>query len=146
MKIYVDNLDMRDFKKINILDNCIKKRTEFFLIHTHEGIFRIDSGTNDIQKLNFIDKHSERIQIKQWKCILDHSNTEYISEIYQIPIVYSIEKITEEIYTLRDKSPLKFVVLKYDNQLLRDFYFVCHEDIKNELIQEDFLSFLSGIN
>jgi hypothetical protein len=146
MKIYVDNLDMRDFKKIKILDSCIKKTAEFFLLYTQEGIFRIDSGTNNMQKMNFIDKHCEHIQIKEWKCIVDHSNTEYISEIYQIPILYSTEKIIEETYTLRDKSPLKFVVLKYDNLLLRDFYFICHEDIKNELIQEDFLSFLSDIN
>lgn len=146
MKIYVDNLDMRDFKKIKILDSCIKKVTDFFLIHTQEGIFKIDAGTNDLQKMNLIDKPCEHIQIKQWECIVDNSKTEYISDIYQIPIVYSIEKITEETYTLRDKSPLKFVVQKYDNLLLRDFYFVCYEDIKNELIQEDFLSFLSGIN
>lgn len=146
MKIYVDNLDMRDFKKIKILDSCIKKTADFFLLYTQDGIFRIDSGTNNMQKMNFIDKHCERFQIKEWKCIVDHSNTEYISEIYQIPIVYSTEKIIEETYTLRDKSPLKFVVLKYDNLLLRDFYFICHEDIKNELIQEDFLSFLSDIN
>lgn len=146
MKIYVDNLDMRDLKKMKILDGCIKKKSEFFLIHTQEGIFRIDSGTNDMQRMNFIDKHCERIQIKQWECIVDYSNTEYISEIYQIPIVYSVDKIIEETYILRDKSPVKCVVLKYDNLLLRDFYFVCHEDIKNELIQEDFLSFLSEIN
>jgi hypothetical protein len=29
---------------------------------------------------------------------------------------------------------------------LRDFYFICAEDIKNKLIQEDILSFLSEIN
>jgi len=146
MKIYINNLDFKDFKKINILERCIKKENKLFFIYTDEGIFRIDYGTNDLQKLNFIDKHNECVQIKQWECIIDHSVTEYVSEIYQIPIVYGVEKITEETYILRDKSPLKLVVLKYDNQLLRDFYFICHEDIKNELIQEDILSFLSEIN
>ena len=147
MKLYVKNLDFRDFKKMKILEKCIKKNKEFCLIHTQEGIFRIDLGTNDMQKMKFNDKYNDNIQINKWDCIIDHSQTEYISEIYQIPIVYSVEKIIEETYTLRDKSPLKFVVLKYENdQTLRDFYFICYEDINNELIQEDFLSFLSEIN
>ena len=147
MKLYVKNLDFRDFKKMKILEKCIKKKKEFCLIHTQEGVFRIDFGTNDMQKIKFIDKYNDSIQINKWDCIVDHSQTEYISEIYQIPIVHSVEKIIEETYTLRDKSPLKFVVFKYENdQTLRDFYFICYEDINNELIQEDFLSFLSEIN
>ena len=146
MKIYINNLDFKDFKKINILERCIKKEKKIFFIYTQEGIFRIDYGTNDLQRLNFIDKDNERIQINRWECIIDNSLTEYVSEIYQIPIVYGVEKIIEETYVLRENSPLKLVVLKYDNQLLRDFYFICAEDIKNKLIQEDILSFLSEIN
>lgn len=149
MKIYLD-LPISVIKIIEKkLGNYIKTTKKFYEIYTQEGMFRIENDTNQLFKLKIgdIDNH-EIVKLGNWDCIIDKSIIEYVNEIYQIPILNGIVNMIEETYKISNKSLLTFVILRYQSDHARDFYFTLDdkEDINNKFIQEEILSFLSLIN
>ena len=146
MKLYIDNIDIKKLHNLKNLDSYKKNINYFILIYTHEGNFKINYGTNNLQKIKYIDGTNETIQIDKWKCIIDKSYIEYINNYYQIPILHNYEKIIEETYKFTEKSSLTLIILKYENHLIKDLYFVCKDNINNKIIQNELISFLLEIN
>lgn len=141
MKYYIADIKVFDIEKMKQLSTCIKKENDYILIFSLSGIFKIDKYNNEIQQILYKDKSVNPIEIKNYNILEDLSETIY-SDVSQIPLEHFSKKIREEVYMMREKAFLKFVILKNNDEII-DFYFESEEQINNPLIVEDLASFLS---
>lgn len=141
MKYYIADIKVFDIEKMKQLSTCIKKENDYILIFSLSGIFKIDKYNNEIQQILYKDKSVNPIKIKNYNILEDLSETIY-SDVSQIPLEHFSKKIREEVYMMREKAFLKFVILKNNDEII-DFYFESEEQINNPLIVEDLASFLS---
>jgi hypothetical protein len=99
-----------------------------------------------LTKLTYIDNNAEEVKIDKWRVFIDKSKQTLTNDIWRIPYEYKIAKVHEETYVLREKSELKFIILRNtDTKSIMDFYFTFEGDIENFSFKEDILTFLSEI-
>jgi hypothetical protein len=147
MKYYISDLKITNIDKMYTLKTCIKKEEHYTLIFSLEGIFKIKknnkNSNNVIQKINYKDKEPTHLKINAYDFLKDNSECFY-TDVSQIPMEHFSQKIKMETYTLRENSPLKFIIIKdcNNNNNIIDFYFDTNE-LDNKYIIEDLLIFLS---
>ena len=99
-----------------------------------------------LTKITYIDNNAEEVKIDKWRVFIDTSKQTLTNDNWRIPYEYKIAKVHEETYLLREKSELKFVILRnIETKNIMDFYFTFEGDIENFSFKEDILTFLSGI-
>lgn len=141
MKYYIADIKVVDIEKMEQLSRCIKNENNYILIFSLSGIFKIDKNNDKIQQILHNDKPINQIKINNFDILEDLSETIY-SDVSQIPVDHFTKNIKEQVYTMREKALLKFIVLKNNDEII-DFYFESEEQINNPLIVEDLASFLS---
>jgi len=148
MKYYISDLKISNIDKMYTLKTCIKKEEHYTLIFSLEGIFKIKknnkNSNNVIQKIIYKDNEITHLKINTYDFLKDNSEYFY-TDISQIPMEHFSQKIKMETYTLRENSPLKFIIIKdcnNNNNNIIDFYFDTNE-LDNKYIIEDLLLFMS---
>ena len=118
----------------------------YYSIFSLDGIFKLSPEKNILYKLYCNDSNIEYSNICGYDAIIDNSEITYSNISYQIPFNHISKRFVRETYLLREKSELKFIVLKdLDDDKVLDFYFVFDGCMKNVLFKEDMLTFLSKI-
>jgi hypothetical protein len=152
MRYYISNLKAFEIKKMDVLNNCIKKNDYYTLIFSLDGIFKLNKNTKTFKKCLYKDIESKPIILNEnkdntYELLEDNSECNYI-DYFQIPKEHFSKKIKSETYTLRENAMLKFVIIKEDttdstiNNII-DFYFDTNDSIHNKFIIEDISCFLS---
>ena len=129
MKIYVNE------KKINInqLNEYIKQISNYKLIYSDDGIFKILK--DNIYKINIIDKPITSCYIDGYHLLIDNSIITYDKDITTIPLKHKMINITEICCKLSRELSIKIL---YENNSLIDYYFetkIIDNNIKNTLIE-----------
>lgn len=148
MKYYISNLKICDVKKMDILNRCIKIVDIYLLIFSLDGIFEINqnSNTKSIKKIINNDAEIKTIKINETYLLLQDNSQQIYVDSFQIPYNHAHIKIRKETYSMRENTPLKFVIVKNDiNEDIIDFYFYMdtNDSITNSFIHEDIITFLS---
>lgn len=145
MKYYISDLKVFDVEKMNktILINYFKRVEDYSFIFSLDGIFKVNSTSKTIQKIIYKDNTIKSIKLDNYELLEDNSEYSYI-DCFQIPYEHFSKKIREETYSMRENTPLKFIIIKDDtNNDIIDFYFYTNDSIYNPLIIKDIEAFLS---
>ena len=145
MRLYFIDLKENQIKQMS-LEKCIKNVKEYSFLISLEGVYKTIKTSDSFTKLTYIDNNAEEVKIGKWRVFIDKSKQTLTNDIWRIPYEYKIAKVHEETYVLREKSELKFIILRNtDTKSIMDFYFTFEGDIENFSFKEDILTFLSEI-
>ena len=146
VRIYFQNISEKHIG--DIISECsVIQKEQCYFIFSLDGIFKLTPDTETLYKMECNDGELQYNNICGFEAVIDTSETKYSNTSYQIPFNHTQKKIVNETYLLREKSLLKFVVIKDldDKNKVLDFYFVFDGCMKNVLFKEDMLTFLSKI-
>jgi hypothetical protein len=132
----------------DVMSQCSVIQQEiYYCIFSPEGIFKLNPETNILHKMICKDSDIEYSNICGFDVVIDKSEVKFSNISYQIPFYHVSKKLSSETYLLREKSDLKFVLLKDldDKNKILDFYFIFDGCMENVLFKEDMLTFLSKI-
>mgnify|MGYP000924623468 CR=1 FL=1 len=143
MRIYIENINNIN---INKLKNYLRSKNKINYAYTDRGIFTYNE--KGLQKIDFYDKHVTYVSNydDKYNLILDTSLIKPANKHYTLPYNHKLEEVTEEIYTLREKSFVKLIIETNNNNNLPNFYLETKENIENIPIKEDICTLLSLIN
>jgi len=130
------------------LNQYIKNIELYSLIFSLDGIFKIEPNSKFIKKIIYKDNKIKTIKIQQYELLEDSSEEQFI-ESFQIPYEHSSKNIRQEIYSMRENTPLKFIIIKDNiNNTIIDFYFYTNtnDDIYNPFVIQDIEAILSCKN
>ena len=145
MRLYFIDLKENQIKHMP-LEKYIKNVKEYSFLISLEGVYKTIKTSDSLTKLTYIDNNAEEVKIDKWRVFIDKSKQTLTNDIWRIPYEYKIAKVHEETYVLREKSELKFIILRNtDTKSIMDFYFTFEGDIENFSFKEDILTFLSEI-
>ena len=145
MKIYFTDLKENDIMYMP-LNKCVKTFINYRLLFSLDGIYKIVKSDSFLTKLTNDDKSIEETTIDKWNVLIDNSTQKLTSNMWNLPYVHKILNIHEETYILREKSDLKFIILRnMETEKIIDYYFIFNGDIDNFSFKEDMLTFLSEI-
>ena len=145
MRLYFIDLKENQIKQMP-LEKYIKNVKEYSFLISLEGVYKTIKTSDSLTKLTYIDNNAEEVKIDKWRVFIDKSKQTLTNDIWRIPYEYKIAKVHEETYVLREKSELKFIILRNtDTKSIMDFYFTFEGDIENFSFKEDILTFLSEI-
>jgi len=145
MRLYFIDLKENQIKQMP-LEKYIKNVKEYSFFISLEGVYKTIKTSDSLTKLTYIDNNAEEVKIDKWRVFIDKSKQTLTNDIWRIPYEYKIAKVHEETYVLREKSELKFIILRNtDTKSIMDFYFTFDGDIENFSFKEDILTFLSEI-
>jgi hypothetical protein len=145
MRLYFIDLKENQIKQMP-LEKCIKNVKEYSFLISLEGVYKSIKTSDSLTKLTYIDNNAEEVKIDKWRVFIDKSKQTLTNDVWRIPYEYKIAKVHEETYVLREKSELKFIILRNtDTKSIMDFYFTFEGDIENFSFKEDILTFLSEI-
>ena len=145
MRLYFIDLKENQIKQMP-LEKYIKNVKEYSFLISLEGVYKTIKTSDSLTKLTYIDNNAEEVKIGKWRVFIDKSKQTLTNDIWRIPYEYKIAKVHEETYVLREKSELKFIILRNtDTKSIMDFYFTFEGDIENFSFKEDILTFLSEI-
>lgn len=145
-RIYFQNITVKHVN--DVTSGCLVVKKELYhYIFSQSGLFKLNPETNILYKMECKDENIEYSNICGFDVVIDNSDIRYTNINYQIPFNHIQKKFVQETYLLREKSELKFLVLKDldDKNNVLDFYFVFDGCMKNVLFKEDMLTFLSKI-
>ena len=140
MRIYIDGLDIKHINRDN-LSTCQVTQEKETRIYSTSGIFRINKGK--LVMIHIVDDPVKKMRLDGISLYLDNSK-EIIDdeEQYQIPVDHIKEDINVMRYSLRNKSPIKLIIVMVDGTI-RDVYFKADSSINTIGIKDDIFSFLS---
>ena len=145
MRLYFVDLKENQIKQMP-LSQCIKNIKDYTFLISLEGVYKTVKTSDSLTKITYIDNNAEEVKIDKWRVFIDTSKQTLTNDNWRIPYEYKIAKVHEETYVLREKSELKFVILRnIETKNIMDFYFTFEGDIENFSFKEDILTFLSGI-
>jgi hypothetical protein len=145
MRLYFVELKENQIKFMP-LDKFIKKIKEYTFLISLEGVYKTVKTTDSLTKVTYIDSTAQEVIIDKWRVLVDNSRQTLTDNVWKIPYEYISVRVYEESYTLREKSNLKFIILRNkETDKIVDFYFVFDGDINNFSFKEDILTFLSEI-
>jgi hypothetical protein len=145
MRLYFIDLKENQIKQMP-LEKYIKNVKEYSFLISLEGVYKSIKTSDSLTKLTYIDNNAEEVKIDKWRVFIDKSKQTLTNDVWRIPYEYKIAKVHEETYVLREKSELKFIILRNtDTKSIMDFYFTFEGDIENFSFKEDILTFLSEI-
>jgi len=128
------------------LDKCINTLNNYMILISLDGVYKTTKNAGYLTKINYIDANVEEIKIDNWNVLVDHSQQSICDNMWKIPYDYKVVNIQEETYVLREKSELKFIILRtLETKKIIDFYFNFNGNIDNFSFKEDILTFLSEI-
>jgi hypothetical protein len=146
MKIYFTDIKSENLDKLNKLNNNYYiEISEYLLIFSLDGIYKVNKNSNVFYKLKILDDIVIHNTIDEWNILIDNSITEYEEELSQIPYNSYTKKFIQITYSIRKNALVKFVILKDNNNKISDFYFLFNGDIGDFLFREEILTFLSII-
>lgn len=140
MRIYVSDTD---YKKYDNLNKYYYKTINKQYFYTDEGIFTLYN--HNITKQLPVDIEIEKFSFDNYNFIIDKSYLENVEQVFQLPYEHYIINVESKYYTLRKNANIKLVI-EYVNKKYHDFYFETNEDIRDYMIKEDILTFLSMLN
>lgn len=145
MRLYFIELKENQIKSMP-LDRCIKRIKEFTFLISLDGVYKTVKTSDSLVKLTYIDKSAKQTKINDWDVLIDNTAVDLKDNLWRLPYDCIPVKVYEETYLLRDKSDLKFVILRQQQTgNIIDFYFTFDGDIENFAFKEDILTFLSDI-
>jgi len=139
-----------DLKENNImcmrLDKCVKTFINYVLLISLDGIYTITNSDCFLTKIINEDKAFEKTKIDKWNVLIDNSTQTLTCNMWNLPYEHKIINIHEETYMLREKSDLKFIIIRnMETEKIINYYFIFNGDIDNFTFKEDILTFLSEI-
>ena len=145
MRLYF--VDIKENQISNMpLEQCIKTIKEYTFLISLDGIYKVVRTNDCLVKLTYIDKSAKEVKIDNWNVLIDYTEPHLKDNLWRLPYDSIPVKVYEETYILREKSNLKFIILRQQQtEKIIDFYFVFNGDIENFAFKEDILTFLSDI-
>ena len=145
MRLYFVELKENQIQNMP-LDKCIKTIKEYIFLISLDGIYKTVRTADSLVKMTYIDKSAKEVKIDMWNVLIDNTEPDLKEDLCRLPYDSVTVKVYEETYILRDKSNLKFIILRQQQtEKIIDFYFVFEGDIENFAFKEDILTFLSDI-
>lgn len=145
MRLYFKELKENKINDMS-LDKCVMKMNNYMLLISLDGIYKTTKNSHCLTKINYIDKNVEEIKVGNWNVLVDNSQQMSTDGVLRIPYEYNVINIQEETYMLREKSELKFIIIRsLETKKIIDFYFNFNGDVDNFSFKEDILTFLSDI-
>lgn len=149
MKIYNKNLKLQFLDKTKLKDYLYNSRNISY-IYSKKGVYRIYDN-KDLHEINIIDGKIDNLEnyVDGENYLIDYTiikkNKKFVSNL---PLNHIKKDLLVNYYSLRDKSPIIFVIEEIDNNIydvyfmLRDTYAAYSDaDIHNPFILEDIKKF-----
>ncbi|MEX0597705.1 MAG: hypothetical protein WD512_14530 [Candidatus Paceibacterota bacterium] len=128
------------------LDKCVTAFKNYMFLISLDGVYKTVKNNNSLSKMTYIDKSAEEIKIDKWNVLVDKSQQSLTDNMWRIPYDYKVVNVQEETYMLREKSDLKFIILRtIETKTIVDYYFSFNGDVDNFSFKEDIRTFLSDI-